>query len=289
MTWAGALVLFKRSGDSVSPLSLNLFKNTIGIGLLIVTLIVMGEGFDAIAEHPASDIYILILSGILGIAIADTVFFYALNLCGVGVISIVDCTYSPFTIFFSALLLGEQLNVYHYLGGAMVLGSVAISSRHTPPANRTRKQLLRGIVLGASAMAMMALGIVMAKPVIDLQGFPLIWATLIRLLFGSLALGLIATASPNRRKIWATFKPSRVWKFSLPGSILGAYLSMLFWMAGYKYTDASVAAILNQTSVVFALILAALFLKEPFNRRKLLAVALALSGIITIVLLAGRA
>jgi uncharacterized membrane protein len=72
--------------------------------LLAATLAITGDGYGAVTQRPVAEIYILILSGVLGIAIADTIFFHALNLCGVGIVSIVDCTYSPFAILFSFLL-----------------------------------------------------------------------------------------------------------------------------------------------------------------------------------------
>ena len=57
---------------------------------------------------------------------------------------------------------------------------------------------------------------------------------------------------------------------------------MVFWLAGFKYADASVAAILNQTSVVFAILLATVFLHEELTRRKLAAVILALIGAVVV-------
>ena len=279
ITWAFGVVLFKRSGEHVPPLALNLFKNVIGITLLAITLVVMGEGFDTLRQYDIGDIYILIISGVLGIVVADTIFFHSLNLVGVGIISIVDCTYSPFTILFSYLMLSEKLTAAHYVGGFLILLGVFISSRHAPPSNRTRGQIALGVFLGTLAMGLMAVGIVFAKPVLDMQGFPLIWATMIRMFFGTLALAVWAAVSTRRREYWRTFRPSSVWKMSVPASVLGAYMAMIFWVAGFKYTYASVAAILNQTSVVFSLLLATFLLKEPLTRRKLVSVILALTGV----------
>ncbi|MCH7814824.1 MAG: EamA family transporter, partial [Planctomycetes bacterium] len=45
----------------------------------------------------------------------------------------------------------------------------------------------------------------------------------------------------------------------------------------------SLAALLNQTSVIFALVLASVFLKERFTRRKLLAIVLGLAGVVLVV------
>ena len=49
-------------------------------------------------------------------------------------------------------------------------------------------------------------------------------------------------------------------------------------------TRLTVAAALNQTSTIFALILAALILKEPFIRRKFVSTILALTGVMLVTL-----
>lgn len=276
LNWAFALVLLKRSGERIEPLPLNLFKNTVAITLLAATLAATGPGLSAIWDFPAADLALLVISGFLGITLADTLLLHSLNRIGVGILSVVDCCYTPFVMATSALLLSEELSASHYLGGGLILSGVLVSTRHTPPAGRTRGQLIAGIALGVLSIAVLAVGIVMAKPV--LAHFPLAWAAAIRLSTGTLCIAALALASPRRKETFAVFRPARIWTISIPASILGTYVSLLFWLAGFKYAKASIAAILNQTSVVFAVILATLVLKETFTRRKLLAVALAFSG-----------
>ena len=43
LTWAVAVVLFKRTGESVGPLALNMFKNVVGLVLFVATLAAAGE------------------------------------------------------------------------------------------------------------------------------------------------------------------------------------------------------------------------------------------------------
>jgi drug/metabolite transporter (DMT)-like permease len=50
------------------------------------------------------------------------------------------------------------------------------------------------------------------------------------------------------------------------------------WLAGFKYSRAGVAALLNQTSTVLIVLLAALFLQEPLTKLKLVAVGMAFAG-----------
>lgn len=285
LTWAFALVFFKLSGERIPPLALNLFKNALAVFLLSITLYVMwlfgrDDGFSVLGRHSIRDIMILLLSGFIGIALADTVFFHSLNLVGVGISAIVDCLYSPSVIFFSVLLLGESLGPWQIVGGVAVLSAILTASRLKPPRDRTHAQLVLGILLGAAAMGMMGFGIVIAKPIIEKM--PLIWSTTIRLFAGSVSLSMIAACSRNRRVHFSAFIPSSVWKWSVPAAVLGAYISMLFWVAGFKYIDASIAGILNQTSSVFAIVLATLILKESFTLRKLFAIVLATIGVVMV-------
>ena len=281
LVWAFALVLFKLSGERITPIALNLYKNAIGLALLLVTLAVLillgQESLEPLRERTFWEIGILLLSGVLGIAVADSLFFHALNLIGLGLISIVDCCYAPIAILFSWLLLGEKLTAAHYVGAALIVAAVFTASQHARPFDRTRRQIIGGMLLAVLAIALMAFGIVMAKPV--LERTPVVWSTTLRLAAGFAFLALFTFRRPDWRRHWTVFRPARSWRFALPGSILGTYVCLLLWVAGFKFTYASVAAVLNQTSVIFQSILAAFVLKEPYGRRQVTALLLGIAGI----------
>jgi drug/metabolite transporter (DMT)-like permease len=276
ISWANAMILFKHGGARVPPMALNLFKNVVSLMFLVPTLWLLEGGLEAFEAYSVADVGILVLSGFLGITVADTLFFYSLNLVGVGIVSIVDCLYMPFMILFSWLLLAEQLTAVQYMGAGAILFAVYVTSQHEPPRDRTHAQLVLGIVLGVLDMALMTFGIVIAKPIIERT--PLIGSTIIRVAAGALFLCVVFPALPRTGALRAAFRPSRAWWVTVPGSFLGAYLALVFWMGGFKNTYASVAGTLNQTASIFALILAALLLKEPLTRRKVVAVVLALAG-----------
>ncbi len=284
--WAFALVLFKRAGERFGPLALNIYKNCIGLVLLAATLGGLAaagyETFDTIFGQPLRSVGILALSGIIGIALADTIFFYALNLTGVGLIVIADCAYCPFVILCSSLLLNERLGPAHYGGAALIILAVFIASRHKLPPDRTRGQIVAGMLLAMLAVGMMAFGIVIAKPTLAAPTTPLFWATTVRLAAATVLLTIFSLLTGSPRRQWAAFRPSVWWWYALPASVLGAYLSTVLWVAGFKYTLAGIAGVLNQTSVVFASVLAAIFLREEFGWRKILALGLAVAGVIVV-------
>lgn len=278
--WAVAVILLKRSGETVSPFALNLFRVGISSALLVATTLASGQGL--VRGAPLRDVLVLMASGIIAIAVADTLFHRCLNIVGAGITAIVDCLYSPLVVLFAFLLIGEHLNAWQLAGMVAVIAAVLIASGHPAPPGLPRRALLKGALMGMAAMAAVALGVVVAKPVLERQ--PVLWSTTVRQL-GALAVMVpMALASPQRRRYLGVFRPDASWRFSLPATILGSYLALMFWLAGMKYTQAGAAAILNQTSTIYVLILASFFLREPFTRRKLAASALAIAGILMVTL-----
>ena len=280
LTWALALVLFKRSGETIPPLSLNLFKNTVAIVLLAITLPFAGEGLTIFTDLSTKELLILAASGVIGIALADTVLFYSLNLIGVGLVTIMECAYTPSVIVFAWAMLAEEITPPQYVGGGLVLAGVFVSSTHAPPAGRSRRELLGGMAAGAVAVSLMAFGIVIAKPI--LEHTPLLSAAAVRLVAGTAVLTVFMLLRRRRRALFSVFKPSPAWWTCIPASFFGTYLALIFWLAGFKYTKAAIAAILNQTSTVIALVFATLILKETFTKRKFAAALLALIGVLVV-------
>jgi drug/metabolite transporter (DMT)-like permease len=278
VVWAIAVILLKRSGETVSPFALNLFRVGISSVLLVATTLVSGQGL--VRDAPLRDVLTLMASGVIAIAVADTLFHRCLNIVGAGVTAIIDCLYSPLVVLFAFLLIGEHLNAWQLAGMVTVIAAVLVASGHPAPAGVPPRTLLKGSLMGMAAMAAIALGVVVAKPVLERQ--PVLWSTTVRQL-GALAVMVpMAAISPRRRRYLDAFRPNPSWRFSLPATILGSYLALIFWLAGMKYTQAGAAAILNQTSTIYVLILASFFLHEPFTRRKLAASALAIAGILMV-------
>lgn len=279
LVWAFAVIFFKKSGESVSPFTLNLFRVTVSSLLFAATMLVLGK--PVWGQAPLEDYLILAVSGVIAIAISDTLFHMCLNRVGAGLNAIVATLYSPFIIMFAMIMLGESLRLGQFLGMVMIISGVLVASATRPPEGLSRRDLILGILFGVAAMATLGFGIVLAKPVLERSD--VLWATAVRQ-FGSLAaLVPVALIWPGRRRRLQVFRPHADWKFTLPGTFLGSFLALILWISGMKYTSAANAGILNQTSTIYILILASVFLKESFTRRKALATVMALSGILLVI------
>lgn len=280
LVWSFAVILFQRSVEKVGALALNLFRSSISVPLLLLSLAVTGT--PLLRDAPLSDYLILIASGVLGIAIADTLFHKSLNLVGAGISAIVSTVYSPLAVLLAYCFLGERLPWVALVGMVLIAGAVFLSGRLAPPPNRTHRQLAWGIALGALDMLLLVVSVVLVKPVLNHS--PVIWATAVRQCGAFAVLLLMAGLSPRRREMFAIYRPSEAWRFMIPGAFLGSYVSLILWIAGMKFTLASLASILTQTTTVFILLLAVLFLHERITARKLAAAALAVAGVLIIML-----
>lgn len=276
--WAVAVILFKKSGETVHPIGLNLFKNAMGFLLLLVTLGMFKEAL--FHQIPLADYGLLMLSGAIGIGIGDTLLFACLNLLGAGLTAIVDCLYSPFIIALAVLFLGERLTFLQIFGAVLVVFAVLTISLKGGGHYIDRLKLFQGIILGTLAMLATAVGVVIVKPM--LNRIPFLWATEVRLLGALLTLALIVLFHPGRRKILSSILDKKSRLYVIAGSFFGAYMAMLFWLGGMKLTKASIASALNQTNSIFIVILAAVWLKEPLNSRRIIAIIIAFLGVILV-------
>lgn len=273
LLWAVAVILFKKSGETVPPVTLNLFKGTVGLGLFSLTLLVLDLPFFP-ASASRSDWIILLASGVIGIGIADSLLFAALNRLGAGRNAIVDCLYSPFVILCSIVYLSEPLSGWLFVSIGLLVAAIGIGTWN--PAKLVgvtdRRSLRTGVLLGALSQVLMAIGIVMVKPVLDSS--EVWWATTVRLVGGWSLLAIQGLLPRHRAAIARAFRPSREWRVTIPAAVIGTYLSLIFWILGMKHTYTTIASVLNQMSVIFMLILATLFLKEPLTWRKAVAIAM---------------
>jgi drug/metabolite transporter (DMT)-like permease len=275
-----SVVFYKKSVNDTDPFAVNFFKNTVALLLLFPTNLILGH--TSLAAIPAKHIALLLASGVIGIGISDTFFLMMLKRLGASRTALVDCMYSPFVILFSFLLYGETLPIVALLGGMLIVGSIVVSSRGGFGVPMTARDFWIGCALGATTMTTVSFAIVMIKPVLSL--YPLTLMSEIRMMGGLGTLVLLLPFHPQKKSVFALLRPQRTWLWMVLGTFFGSYLAILAWIAGFRYSQAGVVALLNQTSTVIIVVFAWLFLKEPMTRLKLAAVAMAFAGAAIILL-----
>ena len=278
LTWSLSVVLFKQS-EKISPQGLNLFKNVVAVGLLLATMPIVGVAFDL--SRPRDDWYALLISGVLGIAIADTLVFMALRRLGAGLLAVVDCVYAPVIVTLSVLALAEPVTAALIVGGIAVVGGVLLATSDKLRDEDQRQDLAAGVAFGIAGIVAMAIGVVVAKPVLE-RGH-LVEVTTVRLIAGVAGQLIWIAFVPSQRDAFKAFVPDRAWRTLVPASVLSSYVAMLLWLGGFKWALASVASVLNQLSSVFTIVLARLILGEKITPRRAVGAAFAVVGALYIV------
>jgi drug/metabolite transporter (DMT)-like permease len=270
--WSSAVILFDVSSRKLSSLQMNVIKNFIGVIGFIGTIIILNI---PIPKLVTSDLIILIVSGFLGVAIADLFFLSSLTRLGSGLAAIVSTIYSPAIFLFSFLMFNETISIQAYFGAILVIGGIFISTFKVPT-KKDKNTIIMGVLFGLIAQVLTAYSVLLVKPIMENNSIIII--ALIRF-----SIGLIITAGflifkTNISELISTLKNGLTNVTIVSGSILGTFLSVIFWLAGFKYTLAGRAAIYNQLSTVLIMILAVIFLKESMSYKKWIGILLSVSG-----------
>jgi drug/metabolite transporter (DMT)-like permease len=281
VVWAGAVILFKLAGDKIRPLALNLYKTMLTVTILLPFLLLAKIPLIP-ASVPGRYWLAIMASGILGIAISDTLFFACLNRIGAGMTAIVDALYAPFVMTATWLVLYQKPRLEQIGGALLVIAAVLTIAYRKSGSPLPTRQVIIGISFGAAAMAIMAVSIVLMQPV--LRETSVFWVTELRMLAALVALLFMFAWQKDRRQMLAPLWQKGSRHYAFWGALLGNLISMTLWIGAFKFTAVNSAAVLNQTNTVFVVVLASVFLKEKFTRRRLLAIILAVAGSLLVLL-----
>jgi len=281
LCWALGVILMRRSGETLPPIELNLFKNAFSLVLIGLTLLAV-QGLVP-PDYSASEWLIVLFSGFLGIAVADTFYLKALNLMGASRTGIVSALYTPLVILLSALFLGESLSAWQWAGFGLVMSGILLVTWRRGRAEVDAEAVQRGTLYAAFAMVVMAAGIVMVKEILEQK--PFLWTVEVRMLGGLGGMVIFVTLKRSWRLVWARYRQPQPWGTIVTAAFLASYVGILLWLAGYRLIPASVAAILNETNNSFIVFFAWLMLGESINRRKLTGLGLTVLGVLVMLMI----
>lgn len=276
-TWALGSILFRKLGDKVSPLGMNLGKNIIGILYLGVILLI--SGIQPISQR---EFLLLLCSGLLGIAFGDTFFFRALIDLGPRLTLILGTLGTVITVILAVIFLKEQPSLMTWLGISLVMGGVTWVLWEYSPRGRMQKIKASGIKYLFLSIFCTSIGIILAK--IGVASVSALEALLIRFLGAAIGLILYGCVCQQIKTWLIPFRDIRLLKFILFTVFIVIFGGFWLFLLGLKYTDASVAAILSSTTPLFILPLAVFMLKEKITVREIIGATVAVSGVILIFL-----
>ena len=276
LCWSSGIILFELSGKVLDTLQINFLKNIIGLIGFVFVLLITGDIFIFYTTY---EYWLLVMSAVLGVAVGDQFLLASLKRLGSGLYAVAGTSYTLFVFLFAFLMFQEIIPMQVYLGGALVILGIMIRSMTMPKIN-SRTQLSQGIINVFIAQALTAYSVLLVRPIMENNS--VVHIAMIR--FG---IGVVFNMSHLLlMRGMQSFKKTFIIGFTTPvmvaGAFMGTFLSVIFWLAGFKYTLAGRAAIYNQLSTILITLMAAIFLKERMNRRNWVAVAVAIVGAVLV-------
>jgi drug/metabolite transporter (DMT)-like permease len=255
LSWALGSVLFRRLGDVLAPVMLTAAKGVTGAAMLTVAL-------WPLATAPVADgaWSLLIVSGLLGIAAGDTLFFMALNRLGAQAVVLLLTLGQVLTVLLAVLWLGERPGPAGWAGIALVISGVGAVMwlRMRDEGGQTQRV---GILCGLGAVLCMAVSIIIAKQALD-AGENSVQATLIRMLAGTagaIALGVITGQKLGQLRPALAPRFAGLFLVSVAVVTFGGFWLSLF---AVQHAGVAIASTLGSLEPVLVLPFAAILLRE---------------------------
>ena len=287
--WSVTVILLKSSSNQLSPFLINPIKNS--IGLLLFLLLFLYTGIPLWYDNLSLlGYYKILLSGLLGMALGDTIFIYALSKIGANRVAIVD-SFSPFIIYFYSILLlyNQELVFIQFVGLMITTIAIVILTYENDYEDIDYQTKRSGILWVFFAMSCTGYGIVLLKTVLNEIKIEEVeqklkfnlWVTAFRLLPGVVFSWFMFLFKKNKKSLLKPLTNRTVLSKLLLASVIGPFFALGFWILGYAFIDKpSIASIISQTSVIFIVILSWIFLKEKLTPLRLVSISFAFIGVL---------
>jgi drug/metabolite transporter (DMT)-like permease len=185
----------------------------------------------------------------------------------------------PITAFFSFIILGERITLFHYLGMTLTFSgiSMAIFSRSAKGEKLSLKLSPKGILYAFGGAVGQALGLVLSK--FGMKNYDPFAATQIRIIAGIFGYTLLVTILARWKIVRnATRNKSGMILTSL-GAFFGPFLGVSFSLIAIKYTAAGIASTIMALVPVFIILPAVVLFKQKVTLPEILGAIVSVAGV----------
>ena len=275
--WALSSVVYGFLGLKIPPLQLNFLKGIIAVVLILVTLGFQLIDFASIAPLP---LILLALSGLIGIGLGDTAYFFALNNLGARKTLVLETLSPPIGALLAFVFIGEIIYPLAWCGIFLtLLGIIWVISERTPDGRIHSKY---GVLWAIAAAVAQAVGSVLSRTALLNSEIDPLESSLVRLVAGTaiafilMQLPLFATTQTLRQTIKDfSFKTFGIITLAAFGS---TYLGIWLQQTSLKFAPTGIAQTLLATSPLF-IIPISLVMGEKITSRSIGGALIAIAGI----------
>ena len=290
LCWTLASLLWRRLPTSLSAVQLNLLKNLLAVALQLP--FVFGQAW----QLPPRGLLLLALSGVVGIALGDSLFFAALRRLGTRRALTIDAGGPAFTTLAGVVLLREWPGPAQLVGIALISLAVVLvargaaqsppgdgsGARDVEPSSSSQGRLpMGGVLLALGALVCGSLGALLSRAALLSGPISPLQAATLRLAAASLALLPLAGRIPLR--VPRPRPALRRWPLLLLATLIGTSAGIVLQQVALAGLSGGLAVALMSTAPVMALPLAWWIEGDRPGWRGLFAAIAALAGVSLVV------
>jgi len=285
LAWAGSSTIIKSITTKIDALSLSALRLCIASILLLAVISLSGRITEFI-NTPLMPLVYVITSGIIGLAVGDTVFIKSLSYLDVSrAFPIAQCAYPVFTMFLAVSLLGESFTWVTGLGAFLVLLGIYLitstwkaSGINSAPRRISGKGIVLALIAGigwAVATVTLKLGVMEMDPLV---------AGAIRISSAAIVLLSFALSQRKRGALQLRKYGSPSLALALTSGLISPGMGMVFFITAIQLLGAGKTAVLSATSPLFLLPFSVFILKERLTRLTLIGIFTGVTGICLVAL-----
>ncbi|MBK7132561.1 MAG: DMT family transporter [Bacteroidales bacterium] len=276
--WTITALAFESASHKIGSVAVNILRLVIGLVFLSVFTLIR-RGFILPLDASAENWIWLSVSGLIGFVFGDLFLFKSYTMIGSRFSMLIMTLVPPITAFFSFIILGERLTLFHFFGMTLTFSgiSIAIFSRSGKGEKLTLKLAPRGILYAFGGAVGQALGLVLSK--FGMNDYDPFASTQIRIIAGIIGYTMLVTILARWRSVAIATKNKDGMLLTSLGAFFGPFLGVSFSLVAIKYTEAGIASTIMALVPVFIIIPAVLLYKQKVTLAEIIGAIVSVAGV----------
>ncbi len=285
--WAIAPIFYKQALNYAKPFAANIVRSLSNAAVMLVLLLVLGWG-RALLSLPSNVIAIVVISGVLGLGVGDTLYMYGLRSIGISRAVPLAATYPMFALIWATILLRQELVWTAVAGAVVILVGIWLLSRERNDStiHFTNKLALTGVIVCLLTAVVWSISITLMDVAVRMPGVNGLDASYALLTIRIAVMAAVFLAlSPLLDKDHGLLKMNRktVIELCLGGLVANA-LGWLLMNYSFLQIVESHAVPISSTTPLFSVVAGFTLFRERMTINNLMGAVVVVAGVILIFL-----
>jgi drug/metabolite transporter (DMT)-like permease len=276
--WTVTSLAFESASHKIGSIAVNIIRLIIGFAFLSVFNLIR-RGYILPIDASIENWLWLSLSGLVGFVFGDLFLFKSYTMIGSRFSMLIMTMVPPITAFFSFIILGERLTLFHYLGMTLTFSGIAMAifSRSAKGEKLSLKLAPKGILYAFGGAIGQALGLVLSK--FGMKNYDPFAATQIRIIAGIFGYILLVTMLARWNMVSNASHNKSGMILTSVGAFFGPFLGVSFSLIAIKYTEAGIASTIMALVPIFIILPAFLLFKQKITLSEILGSIVSVGGV----------